>query len=416
MADDASPPPPRVLELTPLNPDFREDPYAVLAKLRANHPVMRDDLAGVFFVSRYEDVRGIVTDLSLWRHPEKAEEAAVLTRRILEQEPGAEREREREGVGSILLLDDPDHARIRNPLAQALYKRVAKCRPLVEEIVGEALDKVEGQKTFDLMKAVSLPIPIDVIARILGVDHTRLAEFRDWSEGLIQSLNPLRTPEQTEHMMRASEALWTFMSNMLVMRRAKPEDDLVTDMVQLQAAGADIGDADLVTNLISLLVGGNLTTTDLIGNGVRQFLLNPAELEKLKAEPSLIGAAVEEVLRFDPPVDITGRIASKEMEVGGCPIHKTQSMLVSLRGANRDPDVFENPDKFDITRKKSPHVSFGGGAHICIGAPLARLEAQVTLIRLFERFPNLKLADPSVAPEWRTLPFFRGLQHLEVTT
>jgi cytochrome P450 len=416
MADDASPPPPRVLELTPLNPDFRDDPYAVLAKLRATHPVMRDDLAGVFFVSRYEDVRGIVTDLSLWRHPEKAEEAAVLTRRILEQEPGAEREREREGVGSILLLDDPDHARIRNPLAQALYKRVAKCRPLVEEIVGEALDRVEGQESFDLMKAVSLPIPIDVIARILGVDHTRLAEFRDWSEGLIQSLNPLRTPEQTQHMMRASEALWTFMSNMLVMRRAKPEDDLVTDMVQLQAAGADIGDADLVTNLISLLVGGNLTTTDLIGNGVRQFLLNPAELDKLKADPSLIGAAVEEVLRFDPPVDITGRIASREMEVGGCPIHKTQSMLVSLRGANRDPDVFENPDKFDITRKKSPHVSFGGGAHICIGAPLARLEAQVTLIRLFERFPNLKLADPEATPEWRTLPFFRGLQHLEVRT
>jgi hypothetical protein len=414
MADDASPPPPRVLELTPLNPEFREDPYAVLAKLRASHPVMRDDLAGVFFISRYEDVRGIVTDLSLWRHPEKAEEAAVLTRRILQQEPGAERERE--GAGSILLMDDPDHARIRNPLAQALYKRVAKCRALVEEIVGEALNKVEGQASFDLMKAVSLPIPIDVIARLLGVDHTRLAEFRDWSEGLIQSLNPLRTPEQTEHMMRASEALWAFMSNMLVMRRAKPEDDLVTDMVQLQAAGADIGDADLVTNLISLLVGGNLTTTDLIGNGVRQFLLNPAELEKLKADPSLIGAAVEEVLRFDPPVDITGRIASKEMEVGGCPIHATQSMLVSLRGANRDPDVFENPDKFDITRKKSPHVSFGGGAHICIGAPLARLEAQVTLVRLFERFPNLRLADPGAAPEWRTLPFFRGLQHLEVTT
>ncbi len=416
MADDASPRPPHVLELTPLNPEFREDPYAVLARIRAQYPVLRDELAGVFFVSRYVDVRGIVTDLSLWRHPEKAEEAAVLTRRILEQEPGAEREREREGVGSILLLDDPDHARIRNPLAQALYKRVAKCRPLVEEVVGDALDRVEGQESFDLMKAVSLPIPIDVIARILGVDHTRLAEFRDWSEGLIQSLNPLRTPEQTAHMMRASEALWTFMSNMLVMRRAKPEDDLVTDMVQLQAAGADICDADLVTNLISLLVGGNLTTTDLIGNGVRQFLLNPAELDKLKADPSLIGAAVEEVLRFDPPVDITGRIASREMEVGGCPIHKTQSMLVSLRGANRDPEVFENPDNFNITRKKSPHVSFGGGAHICIGAPLARLEAQVTLMRLFERFPNLRLADPEAAPEWRTLPFFRGLQYLEVRT
>jgi hypothetical protein len=409
MADDA---PPRVLELTPLNPAFREDPYAVLAKLRAGHPVMRDDLAGVFFISRHEDVRGILTDLTLWRDPNRAEPAAVLTRRILEQEVGDTRERD--GPGSILLMDDPDHARIRTPLAQALYKRVAKCRPLVEDVVAEALDRVADRETFDLMAAVSLPVPVDVIARILGVDHTRLTEFRDWSEGIIQSLNPLRMPAQTEHMVRASEAIGPFMIDMMEKRRRKPEDDLVTDMVQLQAAGADLSDADLATNLIALLVAGNLTTTDLIGNGARLFLLNPGELDKLKADPSLIGAAVEEVLRYEPPVDITGRIASREMEVHGCPVHATQSLLVSLRGANRDPEVFEDPERFDITRKKSPHVAFGGGAHICIGAPLARLEAQVALLRLFERFPNLRLADPQAKAEWRTMPFFRGLQHLEV--
>jgi cytochrome P450 len=416
MADDASSPKahqaPHVLELTPLNPAFREDPYRVLAEVREHHPVMRDEQAGCFFISRHEDVRGILTDLTLWRSPEKAEPAAVLTRRILEQ--NQERDRDRDGPGSILLLDDPDHARIRHPLSQALYKRVAKCRPLVEEVVAETLDRLEGRETFDLMAGVALPIPIDVIARILGVDNTRLVEFRDWSEGVIQSLNPLRTPAQTEHMERASEAIGPFMLGMLEQRRARPADDLVTDMVQLQAAGADLTDADLVTNLISLLVGGNLTTTDLIGNGVRLFLLNPDELAKLQADPSLIGAAVEEILRYEPPVDITNRIASREMEVGGCPVHEAQSMMVSLRGANRDPAVFEDPDRFDITRKKSPHVSFGGGAHICIGAPLARLEAQVSLLRLFERFPDLKLADPDAKPEWRTMPFFRGLQHLEV--
>jgi hypothetical protein len=410
MADSA---PPRVLELTPLNPAFRDDPYAVLAHLREHHPVMRDELAGVFLLSRYEDVRGVVTDLTLWRSPKKAEEAAVLTRRILERDESMP---DREGVGSILLLDDPDHARIRGPLAQALYKRVAKCRRLVEEVVGEALGKLEGREGFDLMAEVSLPIPIDVIARILGVDHTRLAEFRDWSEGIIQSLNPLRTPEQTEHMMRASEALGGFMTAMLAMRRAKGEDDLVTDMVELQAAGADLPDPDLISNLISLLVGGNLTTTDLIGNGARQFLLNPSERAKLVADPGLIGAAVEEVLRYDPPVDVTGRIASREMEVRGCPVHTSQSMMLSLRAANRDPAVFEEPDTFNITRKKSPHVAFGGGAHICIGAPLARLEGQVTLLRLFERFPNLRLAEPEAAAQWRSLPFFRGLQRLDVLT
>jgi len=406
--------PPRVLELTPLNPAFRDDPYAMLADLAAKHPVMRDDLAGVFLISRHEDVRGILTDLTLWRDPRKAEPAAVLTRRILDQ--GMDQAPEREGVGSILLLDDPDHARIRAPLAQALYKRVARCRPQVEAVVSEILDRLEGQSGFDLMAEVSLPVPIDVIARILGVDTSRQVEFRDWSEGLIQSLNPLRTPAQTEHMIRASEALVPFMAGMLAKRRAKGEDDLVTDMVELQAAGADLPDADLITNLISLLVAGNLTTTDLIGNGARLFMLNPGELAKLQADPSLVGAAVEEVLRYEPPVDITGRIASREMEVRGCPVHATQSMLLSLRAANRDPDVFEAPNRFDITRKKSPHVAFGGGAHICIGAPLARLEGQVTLLRLFERFPNLRLADPEATPEWRTLPFFRGLQRLDVLT
>jgi cytochrome P450 len=411
MADDASPPP-RVLQLTPLNPTYRENPYAMLEWLRTNHPVMRDDLAGVFMLTRHEDVRGVLTDLTLWRDPRRAEEAAVLTRRILEESAGREGE---ERNGTILLMDDPDHARIRNPLAQALYKRVAKCRPLVEAVVKDALDALEGQAAFDLMEGVALPIPIDAIARILGVDTTRLAEFRDWSEGLIQGLNPLRTPEQTEHMMRANEALVSFMLAMMQARRDEPEDDLVTDMVQLQAAGAELSDGDVCANLIALLVAGNLTTTDLIGNGVRLLLLNPGELAKLRADPGLIGAAVEEILRFEPPVDITGRIASREMEIGGCPIHKTQSLLVSLRGANRDPEVFDEPDRFDITRKKSPHVAFGGGAHICIGAPLARLEAQVALLRLIERFPNLRLADPDAPPVWRTLPFFRGLTRLDVT-
>jgi len=407
MADDA----PKILDLTPLNPKFREDPYAILGSLRSAHPVMRDDMAGAWFITRYEDVRRILTDLTLWRDPHRAEAAAVLSRRLVEQ--SGERQDGDHGM-SILLMDDPDHARIRNPLAQALYKRVAKSRGDVEKIVDGVLDRLAGRETFDLMASFALPIPIDVIASILGVDHDRLPEFRDWSEGVIQGLNPLRTPDQTAHMERAGHALTEYMTAHLAERRANPKDDLVSDMAALQAAGAPLTDAEVITNLSALLVAGNLTTTDLIGNAVRIFLTNPEELTKLKSDPSLVAAAVEETLRFEPPVDITGRIASKDMEVGGCPIHATQSMSLSLRGANRDPDVFEHPDRFDITRKKSPHVAFGGGAHICIGAPLARLEAQVALSRLFARFPNLRLADPDAPPVWRTLPFFRGLERLEV--
>ena len=185
-------------------------------------------------------------------------------------------------------------------------------------------------------------------------------------------------------------------------------------MVQLKAEGADLTDGEISINLQGLLIGGNLTTTDLIGNAIWLFLTHPEELAKLKADPSLINSAVEEVLRYEPPVDITGRIASRDMEVGGCPVHKTQAMFLELRAANHDPAAFSDPHRFEVSRKDAPHVAFGGGTHLCIGAPLARLEAQVALLSFFNRFPNLRLAEPSARPKWRTLPFFRGLQELMV--
>jgi cytochrome P450 len=342
----------------------------------------------------------------------RAEEGAALQRRFTE---GVDRSLPRTSTTSILMLDDPDHARVRQPLAQALYARVARFRPEVERIVDAALDGLAGKTAFDLMDRFCVPIPIDVIARILGVDHERLGEFRAWSEGVIQALNPLRTPEQTAQMTAASTALSAYFSETMAARRVEPRDDLITDMVRMQAQGSGLSDDELRINMSALLVGGNLTTTDLIGNAVRLLLLNPSELAKLRADPSVINAVVEEVLRYEPPVDITGRIASGAIEVGGWPLHSGQSLNVSLRGANRDPEVFEDPHRFDVSRKHRPHVAFGGGAHICIGAPLARLEAQVALVKLFDRFPNLALAEPDATPAWRMLPFFRGMERLAVT-
>ncbi len=404
---------PTILQLTALAPEFRSDPHAILDDLRDRCPVYREEAAGSFILTRYGDVRSVLSNLSLWRDPQRAEAAAHFERRLADNAV--------EGVArgettSILMLDDPDHARIRKPLAQALYARVAKFRPQVERIVDEALDRLDGRETFDLMAAFCVPIPIDVIAQILGVDHARLVEFRAWSEGVIQAFNPMRTETQTVQMERSREALMQYLSDALAARRADPGDDLISDMTRLQAEGLPVSDTELRINLSALLVGGNLTTTDLIGNGVRLLLTHPAELAKLRADPRIISAVIEETLRYDPPVDITSRIASQPMDIGGCPVKTAQSLLMSLRGANRDPETFVDPHSFDVSRKHRPHVAFGGGAHICIGAPLARLEAQVAIQRLFQRFPYLRLADETAAPAWRSLPFFRGLDHLELRT
>ncbi|MBI1339513.1 cytochrome P450 [bacterium] len=409
-------PPLGILQMTALNPDFAADPDAALDAQRAKCPVHRDDMSGNFLLSRYADVRAVLSDLDMWRDPLKAEPAAVLTRRLREDRVGLIDDPTAD-ITSILLLDDPDHARVRGPLVQALYARAAKSKPMVEAIVDRILDELDGQPEFDLVPTFAIQIPIEVIAGILGVDIERTADFRDWSEGVIQTLNPMRTPDQTAHLVRAAEALGAYLESAMVDRRASPRDDLVTDMVQLQAAGADISDAEIRINLGALLVAGNLTTSDLIGNAVNALLRHPDQLALLRADPKLIPAVVEETLRYDPPIFLTGRIASRDMEIGGCPIRKTQAINVLLRAANHDPDVFENPHAFDITRKRTPHVSFGGGSHICIGSPLARLEAQVALGRLFERFPNLRLADPDAQPEWRTaLPFFHGVERLIVRT
>jgi len=400
---------PTILQLTPLDETYRADPHGVLDDLRARCPVHRDELSGNVFLTRYDDIRGLISDRTLWRDPLKGDQTGPMAQRFAE--------RVTEGVPraettSILMLDDPDHKRIREPLTKAFYARIAKARPQVEQVVDAALDAIDADSQFDLMEQFCVPVPIDAIASILGVDGDRLIEFRQWSEGVIQSLNPFRTEEETARMEAASAALSAYFNATIAERRAAPRDDLISDMTKLQSEGADLSDVELQINLSALLIGGNLTTTDLIGNAVRNLLLNPGELAKLKADPSLISAVVEETLRYEPPVDATGRIASREMEIGGCPVHTAQAITFQLRAANRDPAVFDAPHTFDVSAKRKPHVAFGGGAHICIGAPLARMEAQVALTKLFERFPKLRLADPDAAPDWRRLPFFRGLERL----
>lgn len=406
MSEQKAPEPqdlPTGFQLLEIDPEFRADPYPRLADLQARCPVRHDPVLESVVVTGYENVRSIVNDRSLWRNPARGNERALFSR--VSEASG-------EQPLSILFMDDPDHARVRGPLTQAFYKRAAKMKPRTEAIVDEVLDDLAGRASFDIIADYGVPVPILVIAAVLGIEKERLREFREWSEGIILSLNALRTPEQTQQLMVAAEALDAFFAEAMAERRARPRDDLITDMVQLQAEGAQLSDQEVSVNLQSLLVGGNLTTTDLIGNGVRAFLTHPDQLAALKSDPKLIAMAVEEILRWDPPITMTSRIASCPMDVGGEAVAEKEAMITVLRAANRDPSVYEAPEQFDITRKHVPHMAFGGGAHICIGAPLARMEGQVALWKLFERFPNLKLAEQELT--YRALPGFRGLESLIV--
>lgn len=409
MADDTavSPESINIVDLSAFNPEARSDPHPALETAREACPVLRDESVKTWLLTRYADIRETVNDRSFVRHPSKAEPGS-LSARFEEERPEGTEDRT-----SILFLDDPDHARIRKPLAQAFYKRIQTLKSEIETIVDDIIAAAPATGRFDLMADIAVPIPVMVIARILGVDENRLAEFRDWSEGVILGLNPVRTPEETARLRESSDKLNAYFADLIAARRAEPREDLISDMAALQASGeAQVSDDELMTNLEALLVGGNLTTTDLIGNGVWLFLTHPDQLAALKADPSLAGQAVEEVLRYEAPVSITSRIVDRDREVAGCPMKKSQPVWMSLAAANRDPRAFEDAEAFDIARKRGSHVAFGGGPHICIGAPLARMEARRVFEKLFARYPNMTL--PEQGLEWRALPFFRGLEKLFV--
>lgn len=400
---------PQGLQLTELDPAFRIDPHASLNRLRAEAPVHWDSVFGGYFMTRYDDIRKVLTDRALLRNADEAEEAATFAKMLQQPTPGAEADAR---LPIILFLDDPDHTRIRTPLAKGLYARVAKARSEVEAIVDKVLDRLDNRNAFDVISEVAIPVPVLVIAKMLGVDEAREDDFRRWSEGLMLAFHPTRTEAQTEALLQAGTGLREYFGAEIEERRRNPRDDLISDYVLAQRAGADLSDEEIRGHCVGFLVAGNMTTSDLIGNGVLTLLQHPAELAKVKAKPELIGKAVEEILRYAPPVGQTARIANRDMAAGGCPVKARQVMITSIPGANRDPATYSEPDRFDIAREPVPHMSFGGGQHICIGAPLARLEAQVTLARLFERYPNLKLAQEDV--RWKTTPFFRGLEELRV--
>ena len=397
---------PQGMQLTAIDPDFREDPYTVLANLREHAPVHEDRELGRFVVTRHEDVKALLHDKAFYTDPRKAN-PGTFSREIL----GATL-----GFGekpSMLLMDEPDHRRLRG-LVSAPFKpsAVERWRPHIRDIVQATLDKID-EREFDLIERFAGPVPTVVIAELLGIDPQNHEQFKHWSDLMVQvGFNPFPTDEQKVSGEAAAEALDSFFLAEIERRRADLEEDLLSDMIRAEVAGETLSTEEIIAQCRLLLIAGNVTTTDLIGNAVNALLENPAQLQKLRDDPGLIANAVEEVLRFDSPVTNSGRIPNRDITIAGCPMAKGVSLSTSLAAANRDPAVYPEPDTFDITRKDTHHQAFGGGRHLCLGAHLARMEAQEAILGLLQRYPLLGISDRGRVRH--AIPSFRGFSEFWV--
>ncbi len=397
------PPIPEGVQLMPMDAAYQADPAAAHRLLQQRAPVHRDRQMGGVVLSGHDAVRRFLYDLEFFVDPRKAREGDPV-RMFLDN---ATDDRE----PSMLFLDDPEHNRLRNLVSRSFTPRATeKLRPVVERVAEELLDQVDAdcEPEFDLLDRIAAPLPAIAIARILGVDVALQAEFKAWSVASSEAFfNPFAGDEVREAGLKAQASLDALFRFEIEKRRREPADDLIGKLVLAEREGDRLNEAELVTMCNLLLIAGNVTTTDLIGNGMRNLLERPSEHAKLRERPEWVANAVEEMLRFEGPVQTTGRIAPRDLDIDGVPVRKGESISLLLAAANRDPAVYPDPDRFDITRKDTHHHSFGGGAHLCIGAHLARAEAQAAVRALVARYPTLRPSGREV--KWKTTPGFRGL-------
>jgi cytochrome P450 len=406
---------PRMLlfTLSELNPEMRRDPHKLLDGQRAHAPVERDATMPILLTASYGLGRDILTDPKLSRNFEHAspENFVIAGVRRLNQAIEAEFGHH----DSMLVLEEPDHARVRGTIAKAFLARAQRSRPLIEDAVERALRALDGRDQFDVVGDYACRIPLHVLGPVLGCAGADLDQLRVWTEAGQQAFDPTMSQDGAARAIEGRRGILSYFQNLMQMRREARQDDLVSDLLTAQEQGAKLSDNEILHNMFALLVAGHLTTADLIGNAVLLLLQHPDVRAAIEADPSLIAPAVDEALRFEPPISMTARFPVTSGEIGGCPYHKGDALTVNLLAANRDPAVFDNPHQFDITRRPNPHLAFGAGSHMCVGAPLARLEGQIAILGLLERFPNLRRADDGAA-EWRAVAGVRGLARLDVLT
>ena len=381
------------------------DPFPALAALRESGPVRRvEPRLGlpVWVVGRYDDVLPALSDPRLSNDPRHANGLTALLRGDFLSR-------------SMIGADPPEHTRLRRLVSKAFTaRRVEGLRSRVEEITDALLDRIAPRGTAELIAEFALPLPITVIGELLGVPEPDRQRFRAWTDEMLD--RPFDPDVDMALITAARERMYGYLADLVEAKRARPADDLLTDLVEATDEGERLDRQELLAMTFLLLIAGYVTTVNLIGNGTLALLRAPDQLDRLRADPSLVPQAVEELLRFDGPVNpgLT-RFASEDLEIGGVRIPRGDIVLLAVAAADRDPRRFPDPDRLDVDSAGSGHLAFGHGVHYCLGAPLARLEAQVAFTALLTRLPDLALAVPDDQLQWSASGVLRGVRELAVS-
>ena len=389
--------------------EFKADPFPFLAHLRASDPVYRtalSDKTSVWLITRYDDVNALLRDGRFTKNRRSALTKEQL--RKLPWTPPMFRPLER----NMLDLDPPDHTRLRSLVHKAFTPSlVEQMRSRTQAIADDLLDRVLWLGEMDLIRDFALPLPMTIITEMLGVPTKDHDKFHRWSKAVVSLTSPSPT-------LRVIPAVWKFiryLRQFFKLRRRDPQDDLVSALIKVEEAGDKLNEDELLAMVFLLLIAGHETTVNLIGNGTLALLENPNEISKLRSEPSLVKLAVEELLRYTSPVLMTSeRYARENAMIHGVTIPRGEMTLGVIGSANRDETVFDDANELHITRDPNKHLSFGQGIHFCLGAPLARMEAQIAFTTLLQRLPDLRLKNSPHSLRWRPSMILRGLASLPV--
>ncbi|UXA17806.1 cytochrome P450 [Mycobacterium sp. SMC-4] len=398
---------PQSLLVTLLDPAHRADPYPIYRKIREHGPLLLPDLNLAVFTS-YADCDQVL------RHPASASDRlkSTVTQRMI-AEGGEARP---VGTPGFLFLDPPDHTRLRGLVSKAFVPKVVKnLEPEIATLVDDLL--AHAGESFDVLSGLAYPLPVAVICRLLGVPLEDEPQFSAASGLLAQSLDPFITVTGSAgqgYEERVAAGLWLrdYLRALVGERRRHPGEDLMSALVGVEESGDQLTEDEIVATCTLLLVAGHETTVNLIANATLALLRDPAQWQALAADGTRAGAVIEETLRYDPPVQLIGRVAAEDITINGCDVPQGDNMLLLLAAAHRDPAVNDRPDQFDPDRSAIRHLGFGKGPHFCLGAPLARLEATVALTALTTRFPHATLAEE---PGYKPNVTLRGMSELLVS-